>query len=217
MQFQIGSASLTLGIEKLDRIRGLRRDGAQAGQTSSRSPLMPTGSWPSCSGPTASRRVRPRRRHRERRGPVLHRQRRARDPAAAPHRAGADRDRGPDARPPFKPADPRRPAATASPAKLGPLAAAVEDIGVKATFSSRTTAPATSGRSTSRSASSRRTASGCRSTPASSRAAATCSSTPTRGEYAGALELTFAGLPQPQGDRAHHHARCRTARRASRC
>ena len=87
-------------------------------------------------------------------------------------------------------------AATGISAKLGPLGAAVEDIGVKATFVSRATARATSARSTSRSASSRRTASACRSTPASSRAAATCTSTPSAASTPARSSWTFAGLPQ---------------------
>jgi hypothetical protein len=62
-------------------------------------------------------------------------------------------------------------------AALGPIQAVVEQIGLR---SSWTTAPATPARWTSRSASSRRSERGWRSTPRSSRAAATCTSTPTR-------------------------------------
>ena len=103
-------------------------------------------------------------------------------------------------------------------AELGPLAAVVEKIGLRADCRF----PADRGgnlgpRRPRRSASSRRTASASSSTPAWSRAAATSSSTSTRGEYAGALELDVRRLRLRSRRSASSPPGCPTARRASRC
>ena len=102
-------------------------------------------------------------------------------------------------------------------AQLGPLTAVVSRMGALRISLPRRTA-ATSGRVESeRSPSSRRTASGWPSTPASSRAAASSTSTSTRASTPARWSSSFTGIVSRQGDRPDHDEACPTARRASRC
>ena len=103
-------------------------------------------------------------------------------------------------------------------AQLGPITAVVEQIGVTATLSfPADRRNATSARSPLRSASSRRTASACRSTPASVKGGGYLFFDSERGEYAGALELDVQRVRHAQGDRPDHHEDARRLARASRC
>ena len=103
-------------------------------------------------------------------------------------------------------------------AKLGPLTAIVDNVGLTARFSFPATTAATSARSMSTSASSRRTASACRSTAAASRAAGSCGSSRSAARYSGMLELRVPGSVHAQGDRAARRRGCPNgAARASRC
>ena len=105
----------------------------------------------------------------------------------------------------FKPTSIPITVATSLSAKLGPLAAVVENIGIRRDL---TTPPDHDGNLGPLNLGARLQAAERR-RPAHRAGVVKGGGYPLlrldEGEYAGALELTFAGLPQPQGDRHHHH------------